>query len=172
LDARRACEAGYFDLEVFYHYAATRVFSLLELASRSVTHEQDIIQLLRDENNLLICFLFVDLIPVDQLCRIRSLIQEEHHSLIIYQCQETSILRVDPSFNDRTIEKGLSDSHQSPGSDTVDEISPDDLPRSAVKVPKIKIPKALPNPQALKDSNPQASKDIASEILKKFFGSR
>jgi|694.fasta_scaffold00816_29 pSer/pThr/pTyr-binding forkhead associated (FHA) protein len=159
LDTRQALVEGRFELDKYYQYVAARIYSTLNIAPLCDPHEQDIIQLLRDESHLLILFLFVELVPTEQLRRIRSILQEDHHSLVIYQKNDDSNdpNRISTTGDDeRVIERDLSDTK------VEIDIKESDLvttPKNDSETPPKPIPKTN-------------SRDAASETLRKFFGSR
>jgi hypothetical protein len=159
LDTRQALVDGRFELQKYYQYVAARIYSTLNIAPLCDPHEQDIIQLLRDESQLLILFLFVELVPTEQLRRIRSILQEDHHSLVIYQknsdSNDPNRLSTDGDA-ERVIERDLSDT----------KVEVDIKDSELIKPPK-KDSEATPKPYPIANS-----RDASSETLRKYFGGR
>ena len=163
LDTREGCVESQFQLAKYYQSVASQIHSTLKIAAPHDPHEQDIIQFLRDEHDILICFLFVEVVPLEQLCRIRSIIQEDHHSLVIYQSGARGVSaskQVSAEEMDRKIEKDLSDT-KSEGISIENWIEED-----SGKPKPVKMPPSQTKPMT------ESSKDAASEILRKYFGGR
>jgi len=86
LDVRQAVDAGgLFDLAGFYVYALRQFCRAFGIAEPEAYHEEDLFQILRDEPKSLLCLVNVHLISSDNRRRLRSLTQEKHQALIVYQ---------------------------------------------------------------------------------------
>lgn len=86
LDISRAIDRNrVFDLAFFYQYAFAEFARAFGIAPSEAYHEEDMVQILRDEPTSLLCFLNAHLAPSPDRSRLRSLTQEKHHSLIVYR---------------------------------------------------------------------------------------
>ena len=90
--ARGVARDGKFDLAVFYRYAFEQMEFYFGIAPSRTYHEQDLLQILKDEPASLICLVNVDAAESVERKRLRSLTQEGHPSLIVFRKprQETS----------------------------------------------------------------------------------
>jgi len=85
LDVSNGCDEGReFNLARFYAYMFSRMRDVFSLRVPDLHHEQDIVQILRDEPQVLLCLVNAHTAPLEMLSRLRSLTQEKHQSLVIY----------------------------------------------------------------------------------------
>jgi len=106
LDAKNGCnKAGEFHLAQFYRFVHARLVKEFGLEKPLTYHEEDIVQFLRDEPESLVCLLNVHLVPHADRAGLRSLTQEKHRVLVVYQQAENRA----PSPRRPKLERALSD---------------------------------------------------------------
>lgn len=94
LDARNGCdEKGSFSIEQFYAYVFKQMLAVFGLTVPDAHHDQDIIQILRDEPDVLLCLLHLDVVPLGIATRLRGLTQERQRNLVILQASRPDLER-------------------------------------------------------------------------------
>lgn len=83
--ARGLRQEGEFDLANFREYAFRRLEEAFDLQPANSCHGQDLIQMLMDKEDSLVCLVNAQEAPSDDRKRLRRLTQERHHVLIAYR---------------------------------------------------------------------------------------
>ena len=129
LDVNRKIDpAGNFDLARFYRYAFDELKEAFGLTQTEDYHEQDVMQILRDEPESLICLLNVHNAPEQDRRRLRSLTQERHQALIVYRHPEPVGARTLDPTEMRSAGRWLVDDFEDSGSVPMSEVGVSDEP--------------------------------------------
>lgn len=176
LDARNGVQPdGGFSIEAFCQSAFDALKSQLGVELDGNHHEQELVQILRDVPQLLLCVSHFHLIPESLFSRVRCLIQEGYSSLVCYQSQSASLALPKVSYlaeydraTSRELERGVEEStYEEPNHSEIGRASGSSSDAAAPLDSQIKKELGKLPPRIGKPA--EGSPESAAEVLKKFF---
>jgi hypothetical protein len=168
IDSSVGVGGGDYDIESLYRHIYEEMKSQLGLDFGEEHHEQDLVQILRDTPNLLLCFLHMDRIPSNLIPRLRVLMQEGHKTIVFYEAAEALAGADKPadwlSEIGEEIEKASDETTRASPSE-MEHIIEMEMEAKERELRQSGLPPITQTPST-------GSKGSAEEVLKRFFNQR